>query len=85
MGVSIATFTLSSVAADPAPAPPDPQRQLLAALTALLDKQPRHVGAIYVAARTAAALGDSATATRWLDRLAEVGLDDELDPDDFGV
>ena len=49
------------------------------------DDAARHVGAIYVAARTAAALGDAAAATRWLDRLAEVGLDDELDPDDFGA
>jgi sugar lactone lactonase YvrE len=63
----------------------DPQRQLLSALTALWDQQPRHVGAIDVAARTAAALGDRGAALRWLDRLAEVGLDDELDPDDFAA
>lgn len=44
----------------------------------------RHVGAIYVATRTAAMLGDHVEAAIWLDRLAEVGLDDELDPDDFG-
>lgn len=82
---AFAALALSSLAAEPVPAPPNPQRQLLAALTTLLDKQPRHVGALYVAARTAAALGDGAEATRWLDRLAEVGLDDELDPDDFGA
>jgi sugar lactone lactonase YvrE len=63
----------------------NPQRQLLAALTELLQREPRHVGALYVAARTAAGLGDEADAIRWLDRLADVGLDDELDPDDFGA
>ena len=66
-------------------APANPQRQLLAALTELLQRQPGHVGAIYVAARTAASLGDEAVALQWLDRLAAVGLDDELDPDDFGA
>ena len=66
-------------------APANPQRQLLAALTALLQRQPDHVGAIYVAARTAASLGEEAVALQWLDRLAAVGLDDELDPDDFGA
>ena len=65
--------------------PPNPQRQLLAALTKLLERDPRHVGAIYIAARTAAALGDDATAIEWLDRLEEVGMADELDPDDFGA
>lgn len=75
-------LVLSAAAADSPP--PNPQRQLLAALTALWQDQPRHVGAIYVAARTAAALGDTGEAARWLDRLAELGLDDALDPDDFG-
>lgn len=63
----------------------NPQRQLLASLTELLQRQPRHIGAIYVAARTAASLNDEAESIRWLDRLAEVGFDDELDPDDFGA
>jgi hypothetical protein len=80
-----ATFaSATEPSATPGPAP-NPQQQLLTALTELAEKKPRHVGAIYVAARTAAALGDEATALRWLDRLAEVGLDDELDPDDFGT
>lgn len=64
---------------------PNPQQQLLAALAKIVEKHPRHVGAIYVAARTAAGLGDKATAIHWLDRLAEVGMGDELDPDDFGA
>ncbi len=68
----------------PAAASPTPQQQLLAALAEVVAKQPRHVGAIYVAARTAAGMGDDATAILWLDRLAEVGMADELDPDDFG-
>ena len=38
-----------------------------------------------MAARTAANLGDEAVTLQWLDRLAAVGLDDELDPDDFGA
>jgi sugar lactone lactonase YvrE len=71
--------------AAPGAPPPNPQRQLLAALTQLLERDPRHVGAIYIAARTAAGLGDDATAIVWLDRLEEVGMDDELDPDDFGA
>lgn len=69
----------------PSAAAPSPQQQLLTALTQIVAKHPRHVGAIYVAARTAAGMGDAATALYWLDRLAEVGLDDELDPDDFGA
>ena len=86
----IAAVVLASgvaVASDPPASAPaaNPQRQLLAALTELLQRNPRHVGAIYVAARTAAALGDEATAIVWLDRLEEVGMDDELDPDDFGA
>lgn len=87
IAVAIALASAVAVASDPpAAAPPaNPQRQLLAALTELLQKDPRHVGAIYVAARTAAALGDEATAIEWLDRLEEVGMDDELDPDDFGA
>ncbi len=72
-------------AAPPAAAAPNPQRQLLAALTDLLQRQPKHIGATYVAARTAAGLGDEAVAVAWLDRLAELGFDDELDPDDFGA
>lgn len=90
--VTLAACALVAHGSDPTPAPaatpaaaPNPQRQLLAALTALLKEKPRHVGAIYVAARTAAALGDEATAIEWLDRLAEVGMADELDPDDFGA
>jgi hypothetical protein len=77
----VAVLSAAGVAAEV----PDPQRQLLSALTALLERQPRHVGAIYVAARTAAALGDHGAAAGWLDWLAEVGLDDELDPDDFAA
>jgi len=83
---AMACVPVTAGASDPPAAPSaNPQQQLLAALTELLQKQPRHVGAIYVAARTAAALGDEATAIVWLDRLEEVGLDDELDPDDFGA
>ena len=55
---------------------PNPQQQLLAALAQIVEKHPRHVGAIYVAARTAAGLGDKATAIHWLDRLVEVGMGD---------
>lgn len=72
-------------AADASPARASPQQQLLDALAAVVAKQPRHVGALYVAARTAASMGDEATAIQWLDRLADVGMDDELDPDDFGA
>ncbi len=77
----------SGAAGTAAPSAPqaDTQRQLLATLTALAQKQPRHVGALYVAARTAAALGEDAVAIEWLDRLEKVGMADELDPDDFGV
>lgn len=86
--VAAAVFALA-VSATETGAVPDaaanPQRQLLASLTELLQRQPRHIGAIYVAARTAATLNDEAEAIRWLDRLAEVGFDDELDPDDFGA
>lgn len=81
-------LTLPALASEPPAgdvAAASPQRQLLAALTAVVEKHPRHVGAIYVAARTAAQLGDDALASQWLDRLAEVGLDDELDSDDFGA
>ncbi len=77
-----------TAASEPAPTSPpaaNPQRQLLDALTDLAQRQPRHVGALYVAARTAAALGDDAAALHWLDRLADVGMADELDPDDFGA
>lgn len=87
LAVAAACVPVAGIASDP-PAgavAANPQRQLLAALTELLQKDPRHVGAIYVAARTAAALGDEATAIVWLDRLEEVGMDDELDPDDFGA
>ena len=85
--VALALASTAALAADAPSAapPPNPQRQLLAALTELLKKDPRHVGAIYVAARTAAALGDEAVAIEWIDRLEEVGMDDELDPDDFGA
>jgi sugar lactone lactonase YvrE len=79
-------FATQAAAESAAPsAPANQQRQLLAALTELLQRQPDHVGAIYVAARTAASLGEEAVALQWLDRLAAVGLDDELDPDDFGA
>ena len=84
LALVVAAWLPATVAASDPPAA-NPQRQLLAALTELLQKNPRHVGAIYVAARTAAALGDEATAIVWLDRLEEVGMDDELDPDDFGT
>lgn len=80
-------LTLSTAASEPvAPQvpPANPQQQLLSALTDLAKRQPRHVGVLYTAARTAAGLGDEATAIYWLDRLAEVGMGDELDPDDFG-
>jgi sugar lactone lactonase YvrE len=86
--LAVAGCTLPASAADPGATPGpahSPQQQLLAALTELAAKKPHHVGAIYVAARTAAALGDEATALSWLDRLAEVGMADELDPDDFGA
>lgn len=88
LALIVGTWALAAAGSDPAPATApaaSPQQQLLAALTALLKEKPRHVGAIYVAARTAAAMGDEATAIMWLDRLAEVGMDDELDPDDFGA
>ena len=88
LALTVATwaFATHAAAGSAAPsAPADPQRQLLAALTELLQRQPDHVGAIYVAARTAASLGDESVALQWLDRLAAVGLDDELDPDDFGA
>lgn len=87
LAMVVAAWTLSAPGSDPAPPPPpaNPQQQLLAALSKLVAQQPRHIGAIYVAARTAASLGDEATMLQWLDRLAEVGLDDELDPDDFGA
>lgn len=83
--LALAAAAAQGADAPSATPPPNPQRQLLAALTELLQKDPRHVGAIYVAARTAAELGDEATAIVWLDRLEEVGMDDELDPDDFGA
>ncbi len=79
-----AGIAVASGSASTASSAANPQRQLLAALTDLATKQPRHVGAAYVAARTAAALGDEQTAFYWLDRLAEIGLGDEIDPDDFG-
>ena len=81
---SFAGIAVASGSASTASSAANPQRQLLAALTDLATKQPRHVGAAYVAARTAAALGDEQTAFYWLDRLAEIGLGDEIDPDDFG-
>ncbi len=62
-----------------------PQRKLLQELASLHDKEPRHIGAMYVAARTAAGMGDFPAALLWLDRLEKVGLGDELDPDDFGA
>lgn len=86
--LAVAGCVTIASASDPGAAPmpaPNPQQQLLAALSEIATRHPRHVGAIYVAARTAAALGDEATALRWLDRLAEVGMADELDPDDFGA
>jgi sugar lactone lactonase YvrE len=86
-----AAFTLlftawicASAGEPPAPAA-NPQRQLLVALTEIAQRQPQHVGALYIAARTAAALGDEAATIQWLDRLAAVGMADELDPDDFGA
>lgn len=61
-----------------------PHASLLDALAALVEREPDHVGAMYVAARTAARAGDEAQALRWLDRLEKIGSGDELDPDDFG-
>jgi hypothetical protein len=66
------------------PASLPPQQGLLDELRSLLAREPRHVGALYTAARTAAGAGDHAQAAAWLDRLEEVGLGDELDADDFG-
>ncbi len=85
VATACAALTAMAQGAAPAAPPPSPQQQLLAALAQVVEKNPRHVGAIYVAARTAAGMGDDATTLRWLDRLAEVGMDDELDPDDFGA
>lgn len=73
---------------DGAASPPTastPQQGLLAELRSLLAREPRHVGALYTAARTAAGAGDHAQAAAWLDRLERVGLGDELDADDFGA
>ena len=70
LALTVATwaFATHAAAGSAAPsAPADPQRQLLAALTELLQRQPDHVGAIYVAARTAASLGDESVALQWLE------------------
>ncbi len=72
-------------ATESTPASPSPQQQLRNALSEVVAKHPRHVGALYVSARTAASMGDETSAIQWLDRLAEVGMEDELDPDDFGA
>ena len=66
------------------PASPPPQPTVPDELAAVLAREPEHVGALYTAARMAAGAGDPAQATAWLDRLAKVGLGDELDADDFG-
>lgn len=58
---------------------PDP----LADFVALIEREPRHVGAHYIAARTAARLGDADRAIRFLEQLAVIGLGDQLEPDDF--
>lgn len=90
-GVAGVLFLLGSMqpvgAGDGAPSPPapsTPQPGLLDELRSHLAREPRHVGALYTAARTAAGAGDHTQAAAWLDRLEEVGLGDELDADDFG-
>lgn len=88
MGIVLGTCLVAWNAAradPPAPIPASPQQQLLAALARVVATHPRHVGALYLGARTAAAMGDDAATFRWLDRLADVGMEDELDPDDFGA
>lgn len=67
-----------------APAAPDPRRQLMAELSALLEREPGHHGALHHGARTLVALQEDDSALAWLDRLAAAGFSDELDPDDFG-
>jgi hypothetical protein len=76
-----AACTRISGAQAPAPstAEPSPQQRLLAQLSALADKEPRHVGVLYTAAKVAAGIRDQAQAFAWLDRLEQVGLGDELD------
>ncbi len=49
----------------------------------LLKREPQHAGALYVAARTAANLGNGDAALGYLQRLLGSGLGDQLDPDDF--
>ena len=66
------------------PAPPPPQPTVPDELRAVLARAPGHIGALYTAARMAAGAGEPAQAAVWLDRLAKVGLGDELDADDFG-
>lgn len=58
-------------------------RAMLEALEAVVEREPGHVGAIYTAAKTAAAAGEAALALAWLERLPSAALGDELDPDDF--
>lgn len=91
LGIAVMVLWLGSAAGIRAgegttSAPPKPEAppSVLDELRALLRREPRHVGALYTAARFAAAAGDQAQAAGWLDRLAEVGLGDELDDDDFG-
>lgn len=49
----------------------------------VLSREPQHAGALYVAARTAANLGNGEAALGYLQRLLGSGLGDQLDPDDF--
>ncbi len=74
----------ASVRPAPAPAARAPVAvDPLADFVSLLRREPRHVGAHYIAARVAARSGDSARALGFLTRLADLGLGDELEPDDF--
>jgi sugar lactone lactonase YvrE len=69
----------------PVPAEPTPQQRLLARLSALVDKEPNHIGAMYTAAKVAAGINEPAQSFRWLDRLEQLGLGDQLEPTDFGA
>ena len=62
-----------------------PHQRLLARLSALVDKEPNHVGAMYTAAKVAAGINDQPQALSWLDRLERIGLGDQLEPTDFGA
>lgn len=49
----------------------------------LIAREPRHVGAHYMAARVASGRDEVARALEMLGRLAELGLGDQLEPSDF--